>query len=163
MCYWKLQNSMFSEACLGLRKQGLFLKSNHFPLFNIYQIYGEQWLSVNRSPAQRAGAHFWKLVTYSIYIWSEPAFYQTVLHSVPRLEVSHPGGGALGTWHHLSGILLHHLYNGDVASSHRASSGLKWGTEGSTVTGGGQPLPFPHTRHTSVSDNAQQNVPLFSI
>lgn len=74
---------MFSEACLGLRKQGLFLKSNHFPLFNIYQIYGEQWLSVNRSPAQRAGAHFWKLVTYSIYIWSEPAFYQMVFHSVP--------------------------------------------------------------------------------
>lgn len=32
---------------------------------------------------------------------------------------------------------------GDVASSHRASSGLKWGTEGSTVTGGGQPLPSP--------------------
>lgn len=33
---------MLSEAYLGLRKQGLFLKSNRFPLFHIYQIYGEQ-------------------------------------------------------------------------------------------------------------------------
>lgn len=68
---------MFYKADHSLRKQGIFLKSNHFFLYNICQIFRKQSISVNRTWGQRSNKVCLpeRLVKYSFYIGSEPVLY----------------------------------------------------------------------------------------
>lgn len=119
MCYWKLQSSVFYEAYLGLRKQELFIKSNHFFFLNIDQFYIKQWIKGTLD--RRASTYFRRLVKCCLYIWSELAIYQITLSGTCRLSACFGGTGlAVSQTAHRTLGIFHNLWDS-------AFSSVEWG------------------------------------